>query len=225
VRLTLGEAVADVRASDRLTDSAVCLVAPEAGPDRALEKILANAGRLGSASKPILEVNPRHQASDGTRGPRRQRAGALRKTPRIFCSTKRGFSTVTGRPTARQFSDRLARGPRPRLRAAAGLTAACYREEPSGRPLRPEPFGSQDDYSAAVARAAGKRGGAPLVQRGVDRRFGAFQPENKSAIRPEHAERDKTAADRPLDENGGSPREISRRGGSSPRTAARAEAE
>ncbi len=53
--------VADVRASDRLTDSAVCLVAPEFGPDRALEKLLAGAGRLTSASKPILEVNPRHE--------------------------------------------------------------------------------------------------------------------------------------------------------------------
>ena len=58
---TLGEAVAQVRASDRLTDSAVCLVAADAGPDRALEKLLAGAGRLNAASKPILEVNPRHQ--------------------------------------------------------------------------------------------------------------------------------------------------------------------
>ncbi len=58
---TLGEAVAQVRASERLTDSAVCLVAADAGPDRALEKLLAGAGRLNAASKPILEVNPRHQ--------------------------------------------------------------------------------------------------------------------------------------------------------------------
>ena len=58
---TLGDAVAQVRASDRLTDSAVCLVAADAGPDRALEKLLAGAGRLNAASKPILEVNPRHQ--------------------------------------------------------------------------------------------------------------------------------------------------------------------
>ncbi len=58
---TLGDTVAEVRASDRLTDSAVCLVAPDLGPDRALERMLAGAGRLSSASKPILEVNPRHQ--------------------------------------------------------------------------------------------------------------------------------------------------------------------
>ncbi len=61
VQSTLGDAVAQVRASDRLTDSAVCLVASESGPDRALEKLLAGAGRLNTASKPILEINPRHQ--------------------------------------------------------------------------------------------------------------------------------------------------------------------
>jgi molecular chaperone HtpG len=57
---TLGEAVADVRPSDRLTDSPVCLVASELGPDRQLEKLLTGAGRLKTAAKPILEINPRH---------------------------------------------------------------------------------------------------------------------------------------------------------------------
>lgn len=57
---TLGEAVADVRPSDRLTDSPVCLVAPEHGPDRQLERLLAGSGRLKNAAKPILEINPRH---------------------------------------------------------------------------------------------------------------------------------------------------------------------
>ena len=61
IKNALGDAVAEVRASERLTDSAVCLVAADAGPDRALEKLLAGAGRLSSTSKPILEVNPRHQ--------------------------------------------------------------------------------------------------------------------------------------------------------------------
>ncbi|MFC7399829.1 molecular chaperone HtpG [Chelatococcus sp. GCM10030263] len=59
-KATLGEAVADVRASDRLTESAVCLVAADHGPDRQLERILQGAGRLGSAAKPILEINPTH---------------------------------------------------------------------------------------------------------------------------------------------------------------------
>jgi molecular chaperone HtpG len=61
IKETLGEAVSDVRASDRLTDSPVCLVAPESGLDRQLEKILAGTGRLKTAAKPILEINPRHE--------------------------------------------------------------------------------------------------------------------------------------------------------------------
>jgi molecular chaperone HtpG len=60
VKDALGEAVSDVRASDRLTDSVVCLVAPDAGLDRQLEKMLAGAGRLKTAGKPILEVNTHH---------------------------------------------------------------------------------------------------------------------------------------------------------------------
>ncbi|PTD27843.1 molecular chaperone HtpG [Sphingomonas fennica] len=60
VKTTLGEAVSDVRASDRLTESAVCLVAPDSGMDRQLEKLLAGAGRLDQTSKPVLEINPRH---------------------------------------------------------------------------------------------------------------------------------------------------------------------
>ena len=60
IKETLGEAVSDVRASDRLTDSPVCLVAPETGLDRQLEKLLAGAGRLKVTAKPILEINPRH---------------------------------------------------------------------------------------------------------------------------------------------------------------------
>jgi molecular chaperone HtpG len=119
VKLTLGEAVADVRASDRLTDSAVCLVAPEAGPDRALEKILANAGRLGSASKPILEVNPRHQLvtalaalGDSEQGFKEDAAHLLFDEARILDGD---------RPAdARQFSDRLARVLDRGFRAAAG---------------------------------------------------------------------------------------------------------
>jgi molecular chaperone HtpG len=60
VKDTLGDAVSDVRASDRLTTSAVCLVAPEHGMDRQLEKLLAGSGRLDGAGKPVLEINPHH---------------------------------------------------------------------------------------------------------------------------------------------------------------------
>ena len=67
IKETLGEAVADVRPSDRLTDSPVCLVAPEHGPDRQLERLLAGTGRLKTAAKPILEINPRHDIIMTTR--------------------------------------------------------------------------------------------------------------------------------------------------------------
>ncbi len=56
----LADEVADVRSSDRLTESAVCLVASDKGPDRQFERLLSAAGRVDSAAKPILEVNPRH---------------------------------------------------------------------------------------------------------------------------------------------------------------------
>ena len=60
VKTVLGEEVSDVRASERLTESAVCLVAPDNAMDRQLEKLLAGAGRLDNAAKPVLEINPRH---------------------------------------------------------------------------------------------------------------------------------------------------------------------
>ena len=57
---TLGEEVEDVRASDRLATSAACLVAPEHGPDRRLERILAMGGQGMKVSKPVLEINAGH---------------------------------------------------------------------------------------------------------------------------------------------------------------------
>ncbi|NKJ37681.1 molecular chaperone HtpG [Rhizobium sp. SG570] len=59
-REKLADEVSDVRASDRLIESAVCLVASEQGYDRQLEKILQGAGRLQSGAKPILEINMDH---------------------------------------------------------------------------------------------------------------------------------------------------------------------
>jgi molecular chaperone HtpG len=59
VKAALGERVSDVRASKRLTDSASCLVAGGAGPDRELEKLLARQNR-GTGTKPVLELNMKH---------------------------------------------------------------------------------------------------------------------------------------------------------------------
>jgi len=60
-KLALGDAVKDVRGSERLTDSAVCLVADEGDLDMHLERLLKQHRQLDTASKRILEVNPRHR--------------------------------------------------------------------------------------------------------------------------------------------------------------------
>jgi molecular chaperone HtpG len=59
IKDALGERVSDVRASQRLTTSASCLVAGGAARDRVLERMLAQQNR-GAVTKPILEINMRH---------------------------------------------------------------------------------------------------------------------------------------------------------------------
>lgn len=56
----LVSAVSDVRVSERLSDSAACLVAQDQGPDRRLERMLAEHGQLQAVTKPVLEINPQH---------------------------------------------------------------------------------------------------------------------------------------------------------------------
>jgi molecular chaperone HtpG len=60
VKEALGDKVSDVRASQRLTESAACLVAAAQGRDRELERLLARSNR-GTGAKPILELNMRHE--------------------------------------------------------------------------------------------------------------------------------------------------------------------
>ena len=59
IKAALGDRVSDVRASQRLTASASCLVAGGRGPDRELERLLAQQNR-SAGTKPILEINMRH---------------------------------------------------------------------------------------------------------------------------------------------------------------------
>lgn len=106
-KTTLADAVSDVRASDRLTTSAVCLVAPESGMDRQLEKLLASAGQLPTAALPVLEINPRHAliqklaTSDDADGLKSDLAHLLLDQARIADGEQ---------PTdVRAFSDRLDR--------------------------------------------------------------------------------------------------------------------
>ena len=164
----------EVRASDRLTDSAVCLVAPDSGPDRALERILAGAGRLPSASKPILEVNPQHELvvalaalGDGDRAFKEDAAHLLFDEARLRDGD---------RPAdARLFSDRLARV--------------------LGRGLRQPPGDGlvSADYSAGVRhlwpRSAPRSVSICGCQRRFDRRFRAAQPEINLRADQDHAHR------------------------------------
>jgi len=59
IKDALGDRVSDVRASQRLTSSASCLVAGGDGRDRQLERLLAMQNK-GPLTKPILEINMRH---------------------------------------------------------------------------------------------------------------------------------------------------------------------
>lgn len=56
----LKDAVSDVRASARLAESAVCLVAGDFGMDKQMEKIMSRHQGGAPGLKPILEVNPKH---------------------------------------------------------------------------------------------------------------------------------------------------------------------
>ena len=103
----LADHVSDVRISDRLTSSAVCIVAVENAMDLQLEKMLASAGRAPERFKPVLEVNAGHaliaklgQVSDDDDG-RRDIAFLLLDEARI----------AEGDPPAdpRAFAERLER--------------------------------------------------------------------------------------------------------------------
>jgi molecular chaperone HtpG len=59
IKSNLGDRVSDVRTSQRLTSSASCLIAGSHGPDRELERLLAQANRI-VGTKPILEINIHH---------------------------------------------------------------------------------------------------------------------------------------------------------------------
>ncbi|HYD99251.1 MAG TPA: molecular chaperone HtpG [Alphaproteobacteria bacterium] len=59
-KAALGEAVKDVRSSERLTDSPVCLVADENDMDLHLERLLKQHRQLDRSAKRVLELNPGH---------------------------------------------------------------------------------------------------------------------------------------------------------------------
>ena len=60
IKLTLGDKVKDVRASERLTDSPVCLVADEGDMDIHLERLLKQHKQMATSTPRVLEINPDH---------------------------------------------------------------------------------------------------------------------------------------------------------------------
>lgn len=60
MKITLGDKVKDVRESQRLTGSPVCLAADEGDIDIHLERFLKQHNQLNTATQRVLEINPKH---------------------------------------------------------------------------------------------------------------------------------------------------------------------
>jgi len=60
IKLELGDSVKDVRASKRLTESPVCLVADEGDMDVNMERLLRRHGQMTAGLPRVLELNPTH---------------------------------------------------------------------------------------------------------------------------------------------------------------------
>jgi molecular chaperone HtpG len=60
LKAALGDAVDDVRPTDRLTGSAAVLSASSKGPDLQLQRLMRRTGREMPVLPPILDINPRH---------------------------------------------------------------------------------------------------------------------------------------------------------------------
>lgn len=60
LKAALGDRVKDVRVSNRLVDSAACLVLDEYDMSLQMQQLMKSIGQEATASKPILEINPEH---------------------------------------------------------------------------------------------------------------------------------------------------------------------
>ena len=60
IKTALGDKVKDVRVSNRLLDSAACLVVDEYDMSLQMQRLFQAAGQAAPASQPILEINPEH---------------------------------------------------------------------------------------------------------------------------------------------------------------------
>lgn len=62
LKIALKDRIKDVRPTNRLTDSPMCVVAAEDGLDMHTERLLRQHGRIEQAAPRILEINPKHGA-------------------------------------------------------------------------------------------------------------------------------------------------------------------
>ncbi|NOT87777.1 MAG: molecular chaperone HtpG [Lysobacter sp.] len=60
IKAALGDKVKDVRVSNRLVDSAACLVVDEYDMSLQMQRLFQAAGQAAPPSQPILEINPEH---------------------------------------------------------------------------------------------------------------------------------------------------------------------
>jgi molecular chaperone HtpG len=60
LKAALGDEVKDVRVSNRLVDSAACLVLDEYEMSMQMQKLMKSLGQDAPAGKPVLEINPDH---------------------------------------------------------------------------------------------------------------------------------------------------------------------
>ena len=149
-KLALGDAVKDVRSSERLTDSAVCLVADEGDIDMHLERLLKAAppARHRREAHPRTEPAPPADRAPRRLGRRDRRVGASCRNSPGCCSIRRASSRASNCPTpppspaaSRCCSNAACRRRRersgllagwagiakPRRRVSAGGSAGCRR--------------------------------------------------------------------------------------------------
>ena len=98
IKDTLGDRVSDVRASQRLTSSASCLVAGSHGPDRELERLLAQQNR-GAAHK----ADPRDQPAPSAGGGDFRQQATPPPICRSCCWSRRRSSTANCRRIPRRL--------------------------------------------------------------------------------------------------------------------------
>lgn len=115
MKLALGEDVKDVRVSNRLTESAVCLVADEGDIDMNLERILKAHQQIDTRAPRILEVNAGHALIKELAAKAKGDSGATDDAARLLLDQAR---ILEGEPLpdpaafAQRMSDIMAKGMR-----------------------------------------------------------------------------------------------------------------